>query len=120
MIANRSLPKAVILAKEFSAHACALQQIPERGFDLIIQATSAGLHAPFFSLTEKILTATTLCYDLSYAAASEPFLTWAQAHGVTRHSDGLGMLVEQAAEAFYLWQGVRPQTEAVVLHLRRR
>lgn len=87
-------------------------------YALVVNATSAGRsgavpHAPAGAVGPG-----TLCYDLSYGPAAAPFLAWARAQGAGRVVDGLGMLVEQAAESFQLWRGIRPQTAAVLAQLR--
>ena len=87
-------------------------------FDLIINATSAGHSGQLPRLPEGLFVEDAYAYDLSYGAAAEPFLGWAAQQGVSRCVDGLGMLVEQAAAAFELWRGVRPQTEAVLSAVR--
>ena len=89
-------------------------------FDVIINATSAGHGGGLPMLPGQLLAPGGDCYDLSYGAAGQPFCRWAHAQRVSRCSDGLGMLVEQAASSFALWRGVRPQTAAVLAELRRR
>ena len=79
-------------------------------YDLIINATSAGLQGRVPAVPESCLGPTTVCYDLSYAMTDTPFVGWARRHGVKRAHQGWGMLVEQAAEAFFIWRGVRPDT----------
>jgi len=87
-------------------------------FDLIVNATSAGLGAAQLALPFGLVGRRTLCYDLSYGAAAFAFLAWARAAGAGPALDGLGMLVEQAAESFAIWHGVRPDTDAVYDELR--
>ena len=87
-------------------------------FDLIVNATSAGLGAAQLALPFGLVARRTLCYDLSYGAAAFAFLAWARAAGAGPALDGLGMLVEQAAESFAIWHGVRPDTDAVHAELR--
>lgn len=87
-------------------------------FDLIINATSAGHSGVMPRMPSHLLVAGGACYDLTYGAAHAPFRAWAEAQGATRIADGLGMLVEQAAEAFELWRGVRPATEPVLTAIR--
>jgi shikimate dehydrogenase len=70
-------------------------------------------------LDPAILNPNACCYDMMYGAQLTLFLQWAQRHGAKEVADGLGMLVEQAAESFYLWRGVRPETKAVMEQLRR-
>jgi shikimate dehydrogenase len=87
-------------------------------FDLIVNATSAALRGEQLSLPFSLVSRRGLCYDLSYGAAAFRFVGWARAAGAHTAIDGLGMLVEQAAESFALWHGVRPQTDGVYDELR--
>ncbi len=88
-------------------------------FDLVLNATSAGHEGGVPRLPPDLFAPGALAYDLNYGKAAQPFLDWAQAQGAARAVDGLGMLVEQAAEAFLLWRGVRPQTGPVLAELRK-
>jgi shikimate dehydrogenase len=83
------------------------------GFDLIINATSAGVLQQSLGLPFSLVGTQSVCCDLAYGAAATPFLAWARAAGACRAVDGLGMLVETAADAFELWHGRRPATEPV-------
>jgi shikimate dehydrogenase len=116
-IANRTLDRAETLAGHFASmgtlETCRFDELEGRDFDLIINATSAGLHGEVPPFPASILRPHTICYDLSYAMGATPFQAWAQSHGVKRAYQGWGMLVEQAAESFLLWRGVRPDTKAV-------
>ncbi|UGB38109.1 shikimate dehydrogenase [Frateuria soli] len=95
------------------------QDLAELGsFDLIVHATSAGVLGQPLVLPHGLATAQTVGYDLSYGSAAQSFLAWARAAGVRTACDGLGMLVEQAADAFVLWHGRRPDTDPVYAHLR--
>lgn len=127
VVANRTLEKAVELVGYFEK----LQSYALRGFsaraysalagmrfDLLINATSAGLEGAMPALPEGVLAPGALAYDMVYARRT-PFLDYAQARGA-RVSDGLGMLVEQAAESFFIWRGVRPETAAVLQALRQK
>ncbi|MEO7073169.1 MAG: shikimate dehydrogenase [Rhodanobacter sp.] len=87
-------------------------------FDLIVNATSAGVLGQTLHLPPSLVTARTLCYDLGYGPAANGFLAWAQAAHARRAVDGLGMLLETAADAFALWHGRRPATEPVYRVLR--
>jgi shikimate dehydrogenase len=87
-------------------------------FDLIINATSAGHSGQMPRLPPELFAAGAFAYDLSYGKAAEPFLDWAAGQGVANRVEGLGMLVEQAAAAFELWRGVRPQTASVLAALK--
>lgn len=114
VIANRTVEKAQALAQQFNGRACALDQLANQGaFDLIVHASSAG-HGDFVrpSWPESLVRNGTALVDLSYGAASKPALAWASELDIVAF-DGLGMLIEQAAEAFYLWHHQRPDTAAV-------
>lgn len=87
-------------------------------YDLVLNATSAGHKGEVPRLPPGLFAPGATAYDLNYGPASRPFLDWAAAQGASRLSDGLGMLVEQAAEAFQRWRGVRPETSAVLADLR--
>jgi shikimate dehydrogenase len=89
-------------------------------FDLIINATSAGLAGETPRLPEGLLGEGGACYDMCYGKAFEPFRNWALMQGARVVADGIGMLVEQAASAFALWHGRRPKTAPVIERLRRR
>lgn len=89
-------------------------------FDLVVHATSAGRGGELPVLPRSLLGIRSAAVDLSYGEAAIPFLAWARAHGAYRAIDGLGMLVEQAAESFALWHGVRPHTDEVYAELRAR
>ena len=87
-------------------------------FDLVINGASAGLAGQTLPLPDGILKDGTCCYDMVYGKAAQAFLGWAVDNGVEILCDGLGMLVEQAAESFYLWRGIRPETQPVIDALR--
>jgi len=87
-------------------------------YDVVINATSAGHRGELPRLPPQLFAPGALAYDLNYGPAAQPFLNWAKAQGASRISDGLGMLVEQAAEAFTLWRGLRPETAPVLVELR--
>lgn len=119
-IANRTAAKAVQLAEDFSAYgslaASGLEDIPA-GFDLIINASAAGLSGERPQIGETVVGPDCCAYDMVYGAEPTPFMRWAADLGA-QSADGLGMLVGQAAEAFYLWRGVRPQVAPVLEMLR--
>ena len=123
VIANRTLAKAEQLAEAFAElgpiSASAFEQL-QGPFDVIINGTAASLAGELPPLADGLVEAgQTFCYDMMYGAAPTPFCQWATALGA--HSrDGLGMLVEQAAAAFELWRGVRPESAPVLLALRRQ
>ena len=117
-IANRTLSKAQELAERFSSSgavsACRFRDVTAGGYDLVINATSAGLKGETPPYPESAITPATFCYDLSYGLTPTPFSRWAASHGARRSVMGWGMLVEQAAESFHLWRGVRPDTAPVL------
>ncbi len=88
------------------------------GFDLVVNATSAGHSNVSLALPSSLLASRAVCYDLSYGKASFGFLAWARSVGAEHALDGLGMLVEQAAEAFEIWHGKRPETDSIYAELR--
>ena len=123
VIINRTASRAQILVKQLSQVArdrlrAAPMSAPGSGFDLVINATSAGLSGEMPELPENLFTAESWAYDLVYADEPTQFMRWSLAHGAVNCSDGLGMLVEQAAEAFFIWRGVRPETQEVIQGLR--
>lgn len=122
VIANRTLEKAEALAAHFGAYgdvsACRFDSVPtNRPFDLVINATSAGLRGETPPYPRSAIGGGTVCYDMSYGLTPTPFSEWATAHGAARSVMGWGMLVEQAAESFRVWRGVRPDTRAVLEQL---
>jgi shikimate dehydrogenase len=123
VIANRTPEKALDLALLFSdrgpVSGCGLTALAGRRFDLIINATAAGLADQTPPLPEGVLAEGGWCYDLMYGDVPTAFTRWGRAHGAAQALDGLGMLVEQAAESFLLWRGVRPATAPVIALLRR-
>ena len=122
MIANRTASKAVALAASGSTigpvEGCGFDDLEGQQFDLIINATSAGLDDKVPQLPINILKADGWVYDMLYADIPTAFVRWGQEQGAATTLDGLGMLVEQAAEAFLLWRGMRPQTGPVIQMLR--
>jgi shikimate dehydrogenase len=131
IIANRTLDKALSMVKKVeergdfkfvSVNAFAFEDLINQNqktqqFDIVINATSTGLSDAKLPLPENIFAAGALAYDMMYGRET-PFMTFARTHGAAHIADGLGMLVEQAAEAFYLWQHVRPETAPVIAKLR--
>jgi shikimate dehydrogenase len=122
IITNRTMDKAHELANQFAhfglIQARALSELINHSFDLIINATSIGLQGKCLSLPDTLLK-NTFCYDLAYGQAAMPFLQEAKKQGAYTYCDGLGMLVEQAAESFYLWRGVKPDTQSVYKALKQ-
>lgn len=125
VIANRTAAKAEELASRFAREAgsgelagCGLASLAGQTFDVVINATSASLGDEVPPLPPGIYAAQALAYDMMYGKGDTPFLAAARSQGVSRLADGLGMLVEQAAESFLLWRGVRPDTAPVLAALR--
>jgi shikimate dehydrogenase len=117
VIANRTVSKAQALAARFAgASACGYDALADERFDLVINATSAGLTDESPPLPAGVLNPGSVAYEMVYGRDT-PFLSLARSAGA-RAADGLGMLVEQAAESFFLWRGVRPQTRPVLAVLR--
>jgi shikimate dehydrogenase len=116
-IANRTVERARQLAERFSRLGrivpCRFEDLGAQRFDLIINETSAGLKGEAPPFPASIIQSDTVCYDLAYAMADTPFVAWAKQQGARQVHQGWGMLVEQAAEAFFIWRGVRPETKPV-------
>lgn len=117
-IANRTADKAVRLAEEFAGlgklTGSGLADLAGLSFDLILNATSASLSGELPPLPAGLLASSGICYDLAYGKRPTPFMLWGASQRAVKSLDGLGMLVEQAAEAFFIWRGVRPATGAVI------
>ena len=123
-IANRSLDKAETLAEDFSAlgkiNVSAYEDLGRENFDLIINGTAAGLSDDVPPIPDEVLGTNSVCYDMMYKLdKATAFVDWALSRGAVDAHDGLGMLVEQAAESFYIWRGVRVETTEVLESLRR-
>ena len=118
-VANRTHQRAGELAEEFGVEAIHLDEIPAEHFDLIINGTTTGLKHDAPPIDPETFNDCTLAYDLVYAAEATPFMELARSGGAKVVSDGLGMLIEQAAESFLLWRGVRPDTAPVYRELRK-
>ncbi len=121
VIAGRSAARAETLARQFESfgpvQGCGLADLAPGAFNIIINATSAGLAGEVPEIPVSVVHPESLCYDMSYARAGTAFLEWARDKGAGRLAQGWGMLVEQAAESFELWRGVRPPTEPVLAAL---
>ena len=124
VIANRTPERAEALAAAFAdlgvTRGVGFEYIGETPFDLIINATSASLSGDIPPVPAGAIGAQTVCYDLAYGRSAMAFVRWAQQSGCLRAVQGLGMLVEQAAESFRLWRGVRPETAQVLAVLKAR
>jgi shikimate dehydrogenase len=122
VVSNRNPWKPEALAEQFRAlgNIVPRTHLSLKGdrYDLVLNATSAGHDGALPRLPDGLLAAGAAAYDLNYGPAAQPFLDWARAQGAAQVSDGLGMLVEQAAEAFQRWRGLRPETAAVLAELR--
>lgn len=123
VVANRTPARAEELAARFAplgeVRGASLDRIPASHYDVVINATSTSTRGEPLALADAALTRGGFAYDMAYGDAARPFLERARARGM-RVSDGLGMLVEQAAESFELWRGRRPQTAPVLAELRKR
>ena len=121
-ISNRTVEKANKLQSLFSdlgnIKACGFPDLGDETFDLIINGTSASLNGELPAIAGTVIGTETWCYDMMYGKDATPFNAWAEKREAKKTIDGLGMLVEQAAEAFYIWRGVRPQTKSVLQKLR--
>ena len=119
VIANRTIEKAHDLVERFKSmgpvSACSFNMVPvTEPYDLVINATSAGIKGKTPPYPEAAITENTFCYDMSYGLQPTPFSVWAKKSGAARSVMGWGMLVEQAAESFHLWRGIRPDTMPVL------
>lgn len=122
VIANRTVSKAEQLAKKFSdlqsIQACSYNELGNDAYDLIINGTSLSLNGQLPAIPKSTINHNTCCYDLMYSKTETIFMKWALEQGAIKVMDGLGMLVEQAAEAFKIWHGVLPDTAPVIKSLR--
>ena len=124
VIANRTPQRAEALAAAFAdlgvTQGVGFEYVGDTPFDLIINATSASLSGDIPPIPAGAIGPETVCYDLAYGRSAMAFVRWAQQSGCARAVQGLGMLVEQAAESFRLWRGVRPETAEVLAALKER
>lgn len=122
VIANRTAAKATALAADCSTlgevSGCGLDQLQGKGFDIIINGTAAGLTDELPAIPDEILRPGGWTYDMMYGDRPTAFMRWGLEHGASHALGGLGMLVEQAAESFFLWRGVRPETAPVIEMLK--
>lgn len=122
LVANRTPARAEAVAGHFRTlgpvQGCALDAIPSKPFDLIVHATSVSLQHQELELPADLVGPQTCCYDLVYSESPTPFLHWAKSQQAVKVADGFGMLLEQAAESFYLWRGKRPDTAMAANFLR--
>ena len=124
VIANRSPERAQELADDFEdfgkVEGSSFDDLDGTRYDIVINGTSSSLKGEVPPLPEGILAKDAFCYDMMYGGEPTVFLRWAEDEGCEKLSDGLGMLVEQAAESFNIWRGVRPQTAAVIKAVRKQ
>ena len=124
LITNRTKQKAIQLADIFSdlgtINGSGLDEINERDFDIVINGTSASLKGDLPALPDSIFRGNSCSYDMMYSAQATPFMQWSNENGASQVFDGLGMLVEQAAEAFFIWRGVKPETASVIQTIRQQ
>ena len=118
MLANRDAAKAERVAETFAdlgaIHASPYEALAGHRFDIVINATAAGISGQVPPVPRSVIEPHTACYDMAYGKASKPFAAFARELGATAIHQGLGMLVEQAAESFHIWRGVRPDTRSVL------
>lgn len=123
-IANRTPEKSRQLVVSFQdlgpVQACSFEELAGQQFDVIINGTSASLNGELPPLPTGLLADNACCYDMMYAAEPTIFLQWAAQQGAAHTADGLGMLVGQAAEAFYIWRQIRPEVVPVITAIRRQ
>ena len=121
MLANRTLDKAQRLAQGFrgALEASTYAALAGGQFDLVVNATSASLAGELPPLPPGVFARGALAYDMMYGKGETPFLAFARSEGATLLADGLGMLVEQAAESFFIWRGLRPDSAPVLRLLRQ-
>jgi shikimate dehydrogenase len=117
-LANRTLEKAEVLADDFPQLTPSAFEDLNGQFDIIINGTSASLSGHLPPIPEHLINADVKCYDMMYSATPTAFLKWAENLGATQLSDGLGMLVGQAAESFQYWRQVNPEVQPVITELR--
>lgn len=128
VIANRTSIRATELAAEFSqlSHDTDLikgvgfDELEQQAFDVVVNATSASLGGELPPVPAETVAKAEIVYDMMYGNEPTPFLIWSKQKGARQISDGLGMLVEQAAESFYIWRSVKPDTQAVIKLIREQ
>lgn len=124
VIVNRTFHKAEELANSFhdlgEVRALRLEDIQGQQFDIVINGTSTSMQGELPPLPDDVLAPGACCYDMAYGAEPTLFLQWASVHKAASVADGLGMLVGQAAEAFYLWRQIRPEVVPVITAMRRQ
>lgn len=124
LVVNRTVSRAEELAQRFEGlgpiRGGGFEALGDGCFDIVINGTSASLSGELPPLPDSMLHERSCCYDMVYGAEPTPFMRWAALHTAWAVADGLGMLVEQAAESFFIWRGKRPQTGPVLAELRNQ
>lgn len=125
VVANRTLARAEALQKSLAAgerfSVCRFEDLDDaEPFDIVVNATSAGVKGEDPPFPPSVIGGATFCYDLAYSSKTTPFVAWAEQHGADRAVQGWGMLIEQAAESFRIWRGIRPDTEPLIRQFARR
>jgi shikimate dehydrogenase len=124
VIANRTPERAQDMAEAFAklgpVHGVGFRYVSGASFDVVINATSAGLSGELPAVPDSVIGRETVCYDMAYGKTDTPFMQWALNRGCARAIQGWGMLVEQAAESFRVWRGVKPNTGSVLSALKER
>jgi shikimate dehydrogenase len=118
-VANRTHGRAQELAEEFGVEAISFDEVPAEHFDIVINGTASSLSHDAPPIDPETFDDCAVAYDLAYSCRPTPFMLLAQSGGAQKVCDGLGMLIEQAAESFHVWRGVRPNTAPVYKELRR-
>ena len=124
IVANRTVARAHELVADFAGlhqgklSGCGFDELDAQSFDVVVNATAASLSGELPPVPQSIFAENACAYDMMYAAEPTVFMNWATQAGAATVLDGLGMLVEQAAEAFYIWRGIRPRTRQVIASLR--
>jgi shikimate dehydrogenase len=124
IVANRTAARAEEMAGAFArmgpVQGVGFRYVSGSAFDLVINATSASLSGELPAVPDSIIGPETVCYDMAYGKTDTPFMQWALKRGCARAVQGWGMLVEQAAESFRIWRGVKPGTASVLTALKER
>lgn len=124
IVANRTAQRAYDMARQFaelgSVRGVGTDELTGTPFDLVINATSASLSGEVPRIPDGVIGPETVCYDMAYGKTDTPFMQWALSRGCARAIQGWGMLVEQAAESFRVWRGVKPSTGSVLTALKER
>ncbi|MDO6446661.1 shikimate dehydrogenase [Colwellia sp. 1_MG-2023] len=121
VVANRTVSKAEAIIQQYPKHpitCCSFEEVTDHKFDVIINATSAGLNGQALPISEEVIQQNVTCYDMTYGKTLTPFLQLAKQRNAVKLIDGLGMLVGQAAVSFAIWRNTQPETKQVLALLR--